>query len=395
MITLWFGHATSVGGQCRGYSPPPGEFSQSAGARWGLCRTNRRSGRRRRRCPPRPSATTARRAAEDGAPSGFPYQNAPWRSRRTPARSPASTARAALRFSSGSTPARARSSRTQPMPPAPLSSPTCTADAASAGASRQAWPVPHVPEPHGGAPCGLQVAGVAGRAARVKVHPGDACGTELEARHARRVVARKRPAQSARTVGDRLAVRPRQETACRGEVAGIAVVPVPLEEHVRRPGGPGKESGLGGVVLGSSRQRAHAVSGQAAKVGGTGARVGAERRIAGTLGEGVECEDDAGLAHADAVVCDAPGGVVGPSPRPGGLRAGRAFGTRDHPAHALQRRRAEALLVRDLEQLPEVVADPRGSVVEAREVRRRATPAGIRPVGPPQTAAAGSATPSR
>ena len=141
-----------------------------------------------------------------------------------------------------------------------------------------------------------------------------------------------------------------------------------------------------GRVLGAARQWARATCGELPKPRGSGTCVGAEGRVPGAVGEHVECEDDARLAHADAVVADAPGRIVRPRPRARRLRAGRAFGLCDQPAHARQRPVAEAPLARHGEQLPQVVADAGGAVVEAGEVRRRPLPVRIRPVGPAQAA---------
>ena len=109
-------------------------------ARPDRCRTIRRAGRRSRRSRLSPNATRARRAAVAGFPIRFAYQNAPWRSWAAPARRPASADRAAARLAAGSMPARARSSSTQPIPAAPLSSPTWTGTVASPGSSAQADP---------------------------------------------------------------------------------------------------------------------------------------------------------------------------------------------------------------------------------------------------------------
>ena len=73
-------------------------------------------------------------------PVRLSYQNAPSRSRRASARRPASAERAAARFAVASMPARARSSSTQPIPAAPLSSPTWRGSAGSPGSSSQAPP---------------------------------------------------------------------------------------------------------------------------------------------------------------------------------------------------------------------------------------------------------------
>src|SRR4051794_2107703 len=114
--------------------------------------------RQGRLCPPGPApdqpASRAAKAAIPAAPqchegsarsrcrlpSRFSYQNAPRRSRAAPARRPASADRAAARLAAGSRPARATSSRTQPIPAAPLSSPTWTGTVASPGSSAQADP---------------------------------------------------------------------------------------------------------------------------------------------------------------------------------------------------------------------------------------------------------------
>ena len=119
---------------------------------------------------------------------------------------------------------------------------------------------------------------------------------------------------------------------------------------------------------------------------GSGACVGAEGRIAGAVGERVEREDDARLAHADAVVSDAPGRIVRPPPRARRSPGRTAVGLRDQPAHARERPVAEAPLARDARKPPQVVADPGRAVVEAREVRRRPLPVRIGPVGPAQPA---------
>ena len=68
------------------------------------------------------------------------------------------------------------------------------------------------------------------------------------------------------------------------------------------------------------------------------------------------------------------------------LGALRAPCLREQPAHARERARPEPVLAGDREERPQVVADPRGAVVEAREVRLRSPPVGIGPVRPPQSA---------
>ena len=82
---------------------------------------------------PSPSATTARRAAEAGPRSGSRTRTPRGGRGRAAARRPASADRAAARFAAGSRPARARSSSTQPIPAAPLSSPTWTGTVGSPG----------------------------------------------------------------------------------------------------------------------------------------------------------------------------------------------------------------------------------------------------------------------
>ena len=166
-------------------------------------------------------------------------------------------------------------------------------------------------------------------------------------------IGRERPAQPARASGDRLLVHPVQQPSRGDEVARIAVVPVSLEEHEGRSGGAGEEPGLGGVVLGPRAAAGARRRRSGAQMGGAGARVGAEVRIPGAIREGVERQDDAGLAHADAVVRDAPGGVVGPPPRAGDLRAVRPFGpaiTQRMPASAPARKRCSCVTSNSLQR---------------------------------------------
>ena len=148
-------------------------------------------------------------AARAGVPPGrrLSYQNGAAAGRlRAPARSAASADRAAARFASGSMPARARSSSTQPIPAAPLSSPTCTGEA---GVARQLVPGAvrggDAPQPDGLRARATPVGGGRRllRAARrlTQAMPGG-YRARSPTRHAR-VVAGERPAEPARGVGDR------------------------------------------------------------------------------------------------------------------------------------------------------------------------------------------------
>ncbi len=140
------------------------------------------------------------------------------------------------------------------------------------------------------------------------------------------------------------------------------------------------------ALVGAARQRARTACGQRPQLCGARACVRAEGRVVRAVGERVEDEHDARLAHAYAVVLHAPVRIVGPAPGARGLGAGPALRLRDQPAHTRERTGAETRLVRDVVQHPEVVADPCRAVVEAREVR--AGPASVRigPVGPAQPA---------
>ena len=302
-------------------------------------RTSRRGGRRTRRSRPSPSAMRARRAEPSGSPIRFSYQNAPI------AVAGGFAAQSGERRSRGRTvrgrsmPARARSSSTQPIPAAPLSRPTWTGTVGSPGSSAQADPAIAADRSQTPARRGdFAVAAIAGRARRPQVDPRDAGRAELESGRHRRAAAADRPAQPARAVRDRLVVHPAQQPACGREVGGIAVALVALEEHVGRSGRAREESGLARRVRGAARQRARAVCGQLAAA--------ARRRRVRTRGtSGRRCGRRTRRARGRC--------RPGPCRRRGRRRArtgrrstptstsspGRtAFGLRDHPAHARERR---------------------------------------------------------
>ena len=325
----------SAGGQPAGTPPGP---AGDAGAEGGdarrapvprrLCaqpRTARRSGSRTRT---RRDGRGARRRAATPAPTERPRGSAPSRDRRRrDRRGPSRSRRRRCRARHG--PLRRGRRRLSPRAPGG----------------------PGVPQPDRRPARDLEVSRVARHMGRVQVDPGDARGTELETGRVGRVIAREWPAQPARASGHRLLVHPVQQPARGDEVARIAVVPVSLEEHEAAPAEP-ERNPVSAVSSSEPRGSGRAPSAViVAQMGGAGARVGAEGRIPGAIREGVERQDDAGLTHADAVVGDAPGGVVGPAPRAGDLRAVGPFGACDHPAHALERARPKALRARDLEQL--------------------------------------------
>ena len=239
----------------------------------------------------------------------------------------------------------------------------------------------------------LAVRRVARRPRGLQIDPRDPGDAELEARRGPGAVAAcERPADRAPRIRHGLIVDPGEEPARRREIGRIAIAPVALEEHERGSGRAGEEAGLvRRALVRAARQRARSVRGQLPQPRGARARVGAEGRVAGAVGERVEREDDARLAHADAVVArrarpDRPSSAT--SKRSPGTTALRS---RDQPAHARERGGAETRLVCDLVQPPEVVADPGGAVVEAREVRRRT---GVRP-DRPSRASAGLPRPAR
>ena len=84
---------------------------------------------------------------------------------------------------------------------------------------------------------------------------------------------------------DRLVVDPGEQSARRCEIDRISIAPVALEEHVRRTGRPGQETGLVGRVLGSRAEAGAYRLRSTVAAGSTRTCVRSESWVAGAVGE--------------------------------------------------------------------------------------------------------------